>query len=116
MMLDKTIKSLVPSYDRDADFVILAVDLQGDTLEPYRFLPCLDHVQRTSLDQIKNSFTLKKTKSRRYLTGTKTDTGDLPLFSTTPTQAKSLWHILQQAAGGIGRCMYTNKADDVCLK
>ena len=43
--------------------------LQGDTLAPYLFIICLDYILRTSKDLIKeNGFTLKKTRSRRYLT------------------------------------------------
>ena len=41
---------------------------------------------------------------------TDTDYADNPaLFPTTTTQAKFLQHILEQAAGGIGLYMNTNK-------
>ena len=72
------------------------------SLAPYLFIICLDYVLRTSIDQMKeNSFTLKKTRSRRYPTETilKSDyTDDIALLSITPNQAESLLYCLEQAA------------------
>ena len=49
------------------------------------FIICLDHVLRTSIDQIKeNGFTFKKARSRRYSADTMTNAGyvdDLALLS-----------------------------------
>ena len=60
----------------------------------------------------KNSFTLKKAKSRQYLTETMTDTDykyDLALLANTPAQAESLLHSLEEAAGAIDLNMNANK-------
>ena len=55
----------VCSLDQKADFFeIVAGVLQGDTLDSYLFLICLDYVHRTSKDLIKgNGFTLEKTRA-----------------------------------------------------
>ena len=52
-----------------------------------------------------NGFTLKEVKRRRYLAEIVTDADDahyIALLASTPTQAESLLHNLEQAAGGIG--------------
>ena len=58
-----------------------------------------------------NCFTLAKARSRRYPEQMIMDadyTDDIALLANTPTQAKSLLHSLEQAAGGIG--LYVNAA------
>ena len=55
----------VRSPDGDTEyFVIVAGQLQGDTLAPYHFIICLDYVLRTSIDKIReNGFELTKKRS-----------------------------------------------------
>ena len=64
--------AMVHSPDGDTDFFdIVAGVSQGDILDPYLFILCLDYVLRTSIDLIKeNGFTLKKARSRWYLAKT----------------------------------------------
>ena len=61
---------------------------------------------RTSVDLMKeNGFTLAKARSRQYPAQTITDVDyadDIALLANTPTQAQSLLHSLEGAAGGIG--------------
>ena len=104
MMFYKNTKVNVCSPDGDTDFLDIVVGvLQSDTLAPYLFVICLDYVLRPSIDLIKeNGFTLKKARSRRYPTRTITDvdyTNDIALSANTPTQAESLLHSLNKAAG-----------------
>ena len=65
----------VRSPDGDTDyFDIVAGVLQGDTLAPYLFIICLEHMLRMSTDLMKeNGFKLAKERSRRYPTQTITD-------------------------------------------
>ena len=63
-MLYKNMKIIVHLSDVDTVFEIIAGVLYGYTLTPYQFLICLDYVLRTSIDLIKNDFTLKKTRIR----------------------------------------------------
>ena len=54
MMLYRNTKVKVHSPDGNTDyFDIVAGVLQGDTLAPYLFIICLDHVIRTSIYKIK---------------------------------------------------------------
>ena len=65
-----------------------------------------------------NGFTLKKKRNRRYPTQTIMDAdyaGDIPLLANTPTQAESLLHSLEQAAGSIGLHVNANKTEYMCL-
>ena len=49
-------KVKVRSPDGDTEyFDIVAGVLQGDTLAPYLFIICLDHVLRTSIDKIREN-------------------------------------------------------------
>ena len=68
----------------------------GDTLAPYLFIICLDHVLRTSIDNIReNGFELTKKRSRRYPAKTITDADyadDIALLANTPNQAEKLLH------------------------
>ena len=120
MILYKNSKVKVCSLDRDTDyFDIVAGVLQGDTLAPYPFIICLDYMLRTSIDLMKeNSFKLAKERSRRYPTQTIMDINyvdDIGLLANTPTQAKSLLHSLEQAAGGIGLHVNTDKMEYMCF-
>ena len=67
MMLYRNRKVNVRSPDGDTDyFDIVEGVLQGDTLAPYLFIICLDHVLRTSIDKIKeNGFKLTKGKKQK---------------------------------------------------
>ena len=104
----------------ETDFMdIVAGALQGDTLAPYLFITCLDYILWTSIDLMKeNGFTLKKAKSRWFPAETITDADnadDIVLLSNTPTQAESMLHSLEQAAGGIGLHVNTNKKNTCVL-
>ena len=68
MILYKNTKVKVRSPDGDAYYFNIVADvLLGDTLTPYLFITCLDHVLRTSIDKIKeNRFKLTKERTRRY--------------------------------------------------
>ena len=70
---------------------------------------------RMSIDLMKeNGFTLKKTRSRRYLAQTITDadySNDIALLANTSNQAKSLLHSLEPAAGGIGIHVNADKTE-----
>ena len=116
MMLYKNMKVKVCSPDGDTGyFDIVAGGLQGDTLAPYLFIICLEHVLRTSIDLMKeNGFKLAKEKSRRYPAQTITDANyadDIALLANTPAQTESLLHSLERAAGGIGLYVNADKRD-----
>ena len=67
----------------------------------------------------KRFHTKKKARSRCYPEDTLTDlnyTDDKALLVNTPAQAESLLHSLEQAAGGIGIYMISNKTEDICFK
>ena len=66
-MFYQNTKAMVHSPDGDINYNIVAVVLQGDTLEPYLFIICVDYVLQTTIDLIKeNDFTLKMAGSRQY--------------------------------------------------
>ena len=107
MMLYKITKIKVRSPDGDTDYFDIAAGvLQGDILAPYLFIICLDYVVRTSIDLMKeNGFKLANEKSRKYSAQTITDADyddDISLIANSPTQAESLQHSLEWAAGDIG--------------
>ena len=110
---------MVFSPDKNTIFFdIVAEVLQGDILTPYVFIICLDYVLWT-LIALKNGFTLKKKKARRwrYLTETITDrdyTDDEALLKNTPVQA-DLQHILKQAIWNTGLHMNANKNEHMCF-
>ena len=97
----------------------MAGQLQGDTLAPYLFIIYLDYELQMSVDLMKdNGFRLAKERSIRYPVQTITDadyTDDITLLVNTPTQAKSLLHSLEQAAGGIGLHVNADKTEYMCL-
>ena len=112
IMLYRNMKVKAHSLDGDTDFFnIIAGVLQGDILAPYLFIICLDSILQMSIG--KWLYT-KKAKSRQYPTETIMNTDyadDITLLVNTPTQAKSLKHCLEQAAGDLGLCMNTNKME-----
>ena len=116
MMLYKNTKVKERSPDGDTDyFDSVAGVQQWDTLTPYLFIICLDYVLRTSIDLMKeNDFKLAKERSRRYPAQTITDADYaevIALLANTPTQAESLLHSLERAAGGIGLYVNADKTD-----
>ena len=65
-----------------------------------------------------NGFKLVKERSRRYLAQTITDAdyaNDITLLANSPSQAKSLLHSLEQAAGGIGHHVNADKTEYMCF-
>ena len=85
--------------------------LQGDTLVPYLSRLCTETIDR--------SFERKwlymiKARSRQYPAQTITDADyidDIALLADTPTQAESLMHSLEQAAGSIGFHVNVDKTE-----
>ena len=118
MMLYRNTKVKVCSLVGDTDyFDIVAGILQGNTLAPYLFIICLDHVLRTSIDKIKeNSFKLTKERSRRYPTKTIADYADdiVPL-ANVPIQAETQLHSLEQATAGISLHVNAHKMEYMCF-
>ena len=120
MMLYRHTKVKVRSSNRDTDyFNIVGGVLQGDTLAPYLFIICLDHVLRTSIDKMKdNSFKLTNERSRRYPAQTITDADyadDIALLANTPAQADALLHSQERAAAGIGLHVNAQKTEYMCF-
>ena len=99
-------------------FDIVAGVLQGDTLNPYLFIICLDYVLRISIDKIQeNGFELTK-KSRRYPVKTITDANyadGIALLANAPIKAETLLHSLERAAAGIGFHVNAHKAEYMCF-
>ena len=65
-----------------------------------------------------NGFTLKKARGRQYPAETITDAyyaDDIVLLANTPTQAASLLHSLEQAAGSISLHVNANKMKYMCF-
>ena len=99
-------------------FDIVAWVLQEDTLAPYRFIICLDHVFRTSIEKIKgNGCELTKKRSRRYPARTLTDTdnADVAILANTPAQAGTLLHSLKRDTAGIGLDVSAHKTKYMCF-
>ena len=120
MMLYRNTKIKVHSPVRDTDyFNIVAGVLQGDKSVSYRFIICLDHVLRTSIDKIKeNSFKLTKERSRSYPAKTITNANyadDIALLANAPTQAETLLHSLEWATAGIGLHVNAHKTEYMCF-
>ena len=109
MMLYKNTKVKV-SLDRDTDYFDIVVGvLQGDTLDPYLFIICLDYMLRMSIDiMIDYNFKLAKERRRRYPTQTIKDANyadDIALLANTPAQA----------AAGIGLHVNADKTEYMCF-
>ena len=65
-----------------------------------------------------NGFKLAKERNRRYPAQTIMDsdaTDDIALLANTLAQAKSLLNSLEQAAGGIGLNVNTDKTEYMCF-
>ena len=65
-----------------------------------------------------NGFTLAKARSKRHPGQTITDmdyTDDIVLLANTSVQAKSLLHSLEQATGGVGLHIDTDKIELMCF-
>ena len=113
-------KVKVHSPDGDTEyFDIVAGVLQGDMLSPYLLIICLDYILRTSIDKIReNGFELTKKRSSRYPTKTITDADyadDIVILASTPNQAETLLHSLEQAAAGIGLHVNMHKTEYTCF-
>ena len=120
-ILYRNTKVKVRSPEGDTEyFDIVAGVLQGDTLEPYLFIICLEYVLRTSIDKIReNGFERTKKRSRRYPAKTITDgdyADDIALLANTPNQAETLLHGLERAAAGIGLHVNSHKTEYMCYK
>ena len=120
MMLYKNTEVKVHSPDGDIDnFDIGAGVLHGNTLALYLFIIYLDNVLRTSIDKMKdNGFKLAKERNRRYSAQRIMDadyTDDMVLLANTPTQAETLLHRLERAAGGIGFQVNADKMEYMCF-
>ena len=87
-ILYRNTKVKVRSPDGDAEyFDIVAGVLQGDKLDPYIFIICLDYVLRTSIDKIReDGFELTKNRSRRYPAKTITDANYADDIYTQPSR------------------------------
>ena len=106
MMVYKNTKVKVRSLDGDTNyFDIVSGVLPGDTLALWLNIICLNYLLRTSIDLKKeNSFKLAREGNRRRPAQTVTDVGyvdDVEVLANTVTQAESLLHSLERAAGGI---------------
>ena len=105
-ILYRNTKVKVRSPAGDTEYVdIVAGVLQRNTLALYLFIICRDYVLRTSIDKIReNGFELTKKRSRRCSAKTITDADyadDIAILATTPKQAETQLHCLEQATTGI---------------
>ena len=112
-------KLKVRSPDGDTGYLdIVAGLLQGDTLDPYLFIICLDHVLKTSIDKIReNGFELRRKRSRRYPAKTITDADyvdDIAILANTPNHAETILYSLERAAAGIGLYVNAHKTEYMC--
>ena len=121
MILCRNTKVKVRSPDGNTDYVdILAGVLQGDTLAPYLLIICLDHVFRTSIDEIReNGFELTKEKKEAEGYPAKTitladDADDITILANTHNQAETLLHSMERAAASIGLHVNAHKAEYMC--
>ena len=119
MILYRKTKAMVRSTDGDTEFFdVVEGVLQGDTLAPYLFIICLDHVLRISADNhTELGFTISKRKSRRYPAKHITDidyADDLALLSNSMKDAEKLLHYVEDAASVIG--LHINAKKTKCLR
>ena len=110
------------STDGDTDyFDIVAGAQQGDTLDPYLFIICLDYMLRTSIDKFKgNAFELTKKRSWKYPAKTISDADyadDIALLANVLNQAKTQLHSLERAAAGqASMSMHTKQNTSTLIK
>ena len=79
---------------------------------------CTLNVDRSNMRKWLYSLKKKKARSRQYPTETIKDADyadNIALLANTPTQAESLLHILEQAAGDIGLQMNVKKIGYMCF-
>ena len=116
MILYKNTKVKVRSPDGDIDsFDIVTGVLQGDTLAPYLLIIYLNGILQKTIDLMKeNILTLKKARSRRYPTGTitNTDYADDSTSANTPALAEFLPPTPYYAADKT-KYMYFNQIGDI---
>ena len=113
IILNKNSKAMSCTPDSDF-FDIVAGVLSENTSEPYIFIICEDYVLRISKDQMKNHFTFKITRSRRYPTGKMTDTDyadNLTLLKNSSAQAEFLLHSQEQAVRDTDLNVNSNKIE-----
>ena len=96
-------------------FDIVAGVLQGNILAPYLFIICLDYILQTPIDLMKeNGLMIKIARGRWYLTQTIMEVDyadDVVFLANIHTQAESLQHNLEQAAGGTGHHVNVDKTE-----
>ena len=99
----KNIKVKVRSPYGDSDFFDNVGDvLQGDSLAPYLFIICLDYVRVTGVDRFIERKWLYFGQSKKQTIPRRNYYRHRLRWRHILTQAKSLLHNLEQAAGGIG--------------
>ena len=106
---------MIFSPNGNTDFLdIVAGVLQGDSLVLFLFIIFQDYELWGSVDIMKKKgFIFKKTRSKWYLVKTMTNADyvdDPILLRNAPTQAKSLLHSLEKAAGSM------EKLNIMCFK
>ena len=80
--------------------------------------PCPFPTNINIISRVENGFKLAKKKSKRYPAQTITDADyadDIELLANTPTQAKSLIHSLERAAGDISLQASADKTEYMCF-
>ena len=83
---------------------------------PYLFIICLDYVLRTSIDLMKeNGFKLEKERRRNPITDADY-AEDIAILANTSTQAETLLHSLERAAGDIGFHVSADNTEYMCFK
>ena len=84
-------------------------------LKIHLFHICLDYVLREFIGLLKNGLTIKKKgKNRRYPAETITEADykdEVSLVTHAPTQAESILHSREQAAGSISLYLNSNKTE-----
>ena len=98
---------MVRSTDGDTPFFEIKTGvLQGDTLAPFLFIICLDHIIKNSLDCNKElGFTISKRKSSRYPAISITDADyadDIALTTNDLSEANTLLFLIEEKANEIG--------------
>ena len=119
MMLYKNLKAMDHSPYRDIDFFnIVTGVLQGDTLEPYLFIICLDYVLWISINLIKeNGFRLKKKGKKQTISFRNCDRWRLcRWYSAFWKYTCSSQIPATYPAADIGLNVNTNRIEYMCFK